>query len=414
MSSLRVKFFTLGCKVNQYETQGLKEKFSFLGHTITEELADLYVINTCTVTSRADSKSKQAIIRAKRENPQAQIAVCGCLAQLNKDFIEELDVDYIIPQDQKHLLPDIVLGSPPGQGERNSLKISYFSNHRAFVKVQDGCNNLCSFCKIPYLRGSSRSKGRQDAIEEIREVCSRHSEIVLCGVNLTLYGRDLSPRCTLADLVKDILALPSLGRLRLSSLEPFSMDQGLFSLLKHSKLCPHFHLPFQYGDDRILKAMNKKETVALYKEKVFKIRQSRPEAAISCDIMVGFPGEDKKSFQNSVDFLREVNPMRVHIFTFSPRDKTQFSDTKIEKPFLIRKRYEHLNKMAEEFSLRYHRKFLGKRLNMVAEEEDNGFISGYTENYIRVRLKERVRLGEIIPIVIEEVGRDKVLASVAK
>jgi len=420
MSGLKVKFFTLGCKVNQYETQGLKEKFSFLGHRVTEDAADLYVINTCTVTSRADTKSKEAIVRAKKENPQAQIAVCGCLTQLNRDFIEKLGVDYIIPQDQKHLLPDIILGSSPVQGEsdrkggKDSLKISYFSNQRAFVKVQDGCNNLCSFCKIPYLRGPSRSKDREDAIEEINKVCSRHSEVVLCGVNLSLYGRDLFPKCTLADLIKDILALPSLGRLRLSSLEPFFIDQELFSFLRHNKLCPHFHFPFQYGDDRILKEMNKKETVALYQEKVSKIREIRPDAAISCDIMVGFPTENEESFQNTVDFLKQVNPMRMHIFTFSPREKTQFSSAKIENPTLIRQRYEYLRKMAKDFSFSYQRKFLGKRLNIVAEEENNGFISGYTENYIRVCIREKVPLGQIIPVVIKEVGSDKVLASIAK
>jgi len=420
MSGLKVKFFTLGCKVNQYETQSLKEKFSFLGHTITEQRADLYVINTCTVTSRADSKSKDAIVRAKKENPQAQIAVCGCLAQLNRDFIEEIGVDYIIPQDQKHLLPDIILGSSLPQGEsfrekeKDSLKISYFFNHRAFVKVQDGCNNLCSFCKIPYLRGPSRSKNRKDAIREVEKVCSRHSEVVLCGVNLSLYGRDLSPQCTLADLIKEILALPSLGRLRLSSLEPFFIDEGLFSFLGHSKLCPHFHFPFQYGDDHVLKVMNKKETVALYQEKVSRIRETVPDAAISCDIMVGFPTETEESFQNTVDFLKQVNPMRMHIFTFSPRERTRFSEAKIKNPALIRQRYEYLKKMAKNLSLIYHRKFLGKRLNMVAEEENDGFVSGYTENYIRVWLKGRVSLGQIIPVMIKEVGSDKVLVSVAK
>jgi len=419
MSGLKVKFFTLGCKVNQYETQGLKEKFSFLGHTITDERADLYVINTCTVTSRADSKSKNSILRAKRENPQAKIAVCGCLVQLNRDFIKETGVDYIISQDQKHLLPDIVLGlssaqeGSDGKREKDSLKISYFSNHRAFVKVQDGCNNLCSFCKIPYLRGPSRSKPKEDAISEVGEVCLRHKEVVLCGVNLSLYGRDLSPKCTLEDLIKDLLDIPSLGRLRLSSLEPFFIGTGLFSLLKHSKLCPHFHFPFQSGDDRILKEMNKKETAALYQEKVSRIRKIRPDAAISCDIMVGFPSESEESFQNTVNFLRRVNPMRMHIFTFSPREKTQFSEVKIKNPILIRQKYEYLKKMAKNFSFSYQRKFLGKRLNMVAEEESNGFVSGYTENYIRVRLREKVPLGQIIPVTIEEIEQDKVFASVA-
>ena len=411
---MRVKFFTLGCKVNQYETQGLKEKFSFLGHRITDGEADLCIINTCTVTSRADSKSKNAILRAKRENPRAKIAVCGCLAQLNRDFIKEIGVDYIISQDQKHLLPDIVLGFTKNRCDPFFLKITYFSNHRAFVKVQDGCNNFCSFCKIPYLRGPSRSKPKEDAISEVGEVCLRHKEVVLCGINLSLYGRDLSPECTLEDLIKNLLDMPSLGRLRLSSLEPFFIGTGLFSFLKHSKLCPHFHFPFQSGDDRILKEMNKKETAALYREKVSGIRKIRPDAAISCDIMVGFPTENEESFQNTVDFLKQVNPMRMHIFTFSPREKTQFSEAKIKNPTLIRQRYEYLRKMAKDFSFSYQRKFLGKRLNMVAEKESNGLVSGYTENYIRVHLREKVPLGQIIPVAIERIEQDKVFASVVR
>jgi len=417
---MKVKFFTLGCKVNQYETQSLKEKFSFLGHTVTNQQADLYVINTCTVTSRADTKSKNAIIRAKKENPQAQIVVCGCLVQFNKDFIEEIGVDYIVAQDQKHLLPEIIFNlfldhqELKQTKEKDFFKISHFYNQRAFVKVQDGCNNLCSFCKIPFLRGPSRSKAKRDAIEEIKKVCSRHSEVVLCGVNLSLYGKDLSPRSTLADLIKDILAIPSLGRVRLSSLEPFFTDQELFSLLENDKLCPHFHFPFQYGDDRVLREMNKKETVGLYHEKVSRIREVKSDVAISCDIMVGFPTESDESFQNTVDFLNQIQPMRMHVFTFSPREKTRFSEAKIKNPALIRQRYEHLRKMANNFSFEYKKKFLGKRLNMVVEKESNGFVSGYTENYIKVHLKKKLPLGQIIPVVIEKVGTDKVLASIAK
>ena len=414
---MRVKFFTLGCKVNQYETQSLKERFSFLGHKITNEKADLYVINTCTVTSRADSKSKDAILRAKKENPQAKIAVCGCLAQLNRDFIVQTGADYIISQDQKHLLPDIVLGSSLAvevskeRKEEETFKITYFSNHRAFVKVQDGCDNFCSFCKIPYLRGPSRSKAGGEAIDEIKKVCLRHREIVLCGVNLSLWGRDLTPKLALEDLIKDLLSIPSLGRLRLSSLEPFFVNEGLISLLRHNKLCPHFHFPFQYGDDRILGEMNKKETVSLYRDKVSQAKRIRPDIAISCDIMVGFPTESEESFQNTVNFLRIIKPMRMHIFTFSPREKTRFWEVKIKDSETIHQRYNFLKKLAGDFSYSYKRKFLGKTLNMVTEIEKDGSTSGYTENYIRVRVNEPVPLGQIIPVVIESVEEDKVLAS---
>ena len=417
---MRVKFFTLGCKVNQYETQSLKERFFLLGHSITDEKADLYVINTCTVTSRADSKSKNAILRAKKENPQAKIAVCGCLAQLNRDFIVQTGADYIIPQDRKHLLPDIVLGSslPAGVSggckEKETFKITHFSNHRAFVKVQDGCDNFCSFCKIPYLRGVSRSKFKEEAIDEVKKVCLRHREIVLCGVNLSLWGRDLTPKLVLEDLIKDLLDIPSLGRLRLSSLEPFFVNEELIFLLRHNKLCPHFHFPFQYGDDRVLGEMNKKETVALYRDKVFQARKINPDVAISCDIMVGFPTESEESFQNTVNFLRVIKPMRTHIFTFSPREKTRFQEARIKNSEITRQRFNFLRKLAGDFSYSYKSKFLGKTLNMVTEAESNGFTSGYTENYIRVRINESVPLGQIIPVVIESIEGDKVFASILK
>lgn len=412
-----VKFFTLGCKVNQYETQGLKEKFLALGHKVTEKKADIYVINTCTVTSRADSKSKDAILKAKKENPKAKIAVCGCLAQLNKDFIAQLGADYIIPQEQKHLLPDIVLSSFSklpliDEGRRKStLKITRFSNHRAFVKVQDGCDNFCSFCKIPYLRGASRSKGKIEAIEEIKKVCLQHREIVLCGVNLSLWGRDLTPRLTLKDLIKSLLAIPSLGRLRLSSLEPFFVDEGLISFLADDKLCPHFHFPFQYGDDRVLGEMNKKETVSLYRDKVLQIRRINSEAAISCDIMVGFPSESEESFQNTVNFLKIVKPMRMHIFTFSPRERTQLSKVNQINPKLVSQRYNFLKKLANDFSEAYKKRFSGKILNMVAESESNGFVTGYTENYIKVSVKEKIPLGQIYSVKIGNIEGGKVFAS---
>ncbi len=416
---MKVKFFTLGCKVNQYETQGLREKFLSLGHEVTKDRADLYVINTCTVTHRADVKSKDAVLRAKKENPKAKVVVCGCLAQLNKEFIDKMGVDYVIAQDKKHLLPNIVLGLPEdknldGAGKGNlELSITHFHNQRAFVKVQDGCDNLCSFCKIPHLRGPSRSKDKEIALKEIRKVSVSHKEIVLCGVNLSLYGCDLKPPCSLNGLIEEILNIDSLARLRLSSLEPFFVDKALFSFMKNPKLCPHFHFPFQYGDDRVLGEMNKKERVALYETVVFGARKVSPDVAISCDIMVGFPYEDDHSFQNTVDFIKRVKPMRMHIFTFSPREKTKFFQMKAPNQQAIGKRYQQLKILADKFSDEYKNRFLGKTLNMVAEEQQGDYICGYTQNYIRVFIKDKVPLGEIVPVRIKEVKNDKVIAAVS-
>jgi len=411
---MKVKFFTLGCKVNQYETQGLREKFLEFGFSDTDKKADLYVINTCTVTHRADSKSRQIIKQAKKENPAAKIAVCGCLPQLNRQMIEAIGADYIVSQDTKHLLPEIVSGNLPKEASLKkkdiwSLKITHFNNQRAFIKIQDGCNNLCAFCKVPYLRGASRSRQRKEVISEVIRVSELHREIVLSGVNLSLWGKDFRPRESLADLVSQILKISDLGRLRLSSLEPRFVDRKLISLFNNKKLCPHVHFPFQSGDDRILKAMNKKETVALYEKKVSQLRAIKPQIAISCDIIVGFPGEDEKNFENTVSFLKRIKPMRMHIFSFSPREATKFAKLKLTNQVKVKRRYDLLKKLADKLSVEYKGKFLGKTLRMVAEEESQGIISGYTENYIKVCVGDKAELGQLVPVKIKRVEKDRVL-----
>ncbi len=404
---MKVKFLTLGCKVNQYETQGLREKFLEFGFSETDRKPELYVINTCSVTHRADSKSRQIIKQVKKENPSAKVAVCGCLPQLDKVALKKIGADYIVPQDKKIFLPEIVsansseINFPVKTQDIWSLKITHFNHQRAFVKIQDGCDNLCSFCKIPYLRGPSRSRQPQEILEEVKAISRKHREIVLCGVNLALWGRDFHPALSLAGLAEEILAIPSLGRLRLSSLEPRFTDKGLISLFTNKKLCPHVHFPFQYGDNRILKAMNKKETVDLYAAKVFKLRAVNPDIALSCDIIVGFPGEDEESFSNTVDFLKRVKPMRMHIFTFSPREKTKFSGLKLTHQKEVKERYQYLREIAQELSLQYRQKFLGKTLYMVAEERNKGLVYGYTENYLRASTNEEDPLGKIVAVKVK-------------
>ena len=407
---MRVKFFTLGCKVNQYETQALMEEFVESGHEITKGIADLYIINTCTVTSRADTKSKEAIVKAKKENPKARIVACGCLIQLNKDAVEHLGVDYIIPQDKKANLTDIVLDRKISDKDIWSLGISSFFNSRAFIKIQDGCDNFCSFCKIPHARGPSRSRSKNEVIDEVIRVSKKHREIVLCGINLGLYGRDLKKPCSLDDLLAEILDIKALGRLRLSSLEPNMISQKLISFLSHPKLCPHLHLPFQSGDDKVLARMNKKETVQIYEDIVWAARKVDPDVAISCDIMVGFPDEGEKAFANSVEFLKRIKPMRMHIFSFSPRENTLFFRTKVKDQRTTRIRYDVLRNLHDEFSFEYKKKFLNRTTSVVTEERENGFVCGYSENYIKVYLKEEVSLGEMMPVKIQRVNKNRVFA----
>jgi len=408
----KVRFFTLGCKVNQYETQALMEEFKWRGYQITQGIADLYIINTCSVTKRADIKSKEAILKAKKENPYAKIVVCGCSVQLNEDSLKDLEVDYLITQEEKPSLVDVIC---EGKGKKRniwSLKISsFFYNHRAFIKIQDGCDNFCSFCKIPYLRGRSISRKKEEIIEEIKRVSGFHSEIVLCGINLGLYGKDLDPPSNLENLLDEVLKIDSLRRLRLSSLEPNLISDKLLSFFKHPKMCPHLHLPFQSGDDQVLETMNKKETVSLYEEIVEKARKIDPLIAISCDMMVGFPYEKEENFKNTVNFLKRIKPMRMHIFTFSPRERTPFFDKKIKDYKIVKKRSNLLKKIARKFAFSYAEKFLGKVLFMIAEEEKRGLICGYTQNYIRVYLEEKLELGKIYPVKIKKIREDKVFAS---
>lgn len=404
---MKIKFFTLGCKVNQYESQALKEEFGAYGFKITKKPADIYVINSCSVTRTADSDSRRLVLKAKKENPKAKIAVCGCWPQLNGEEIKKLGVDYIIGQDKKQSLVDIINGHKTGDKNIWSLKIDKFCNQRAFVKIQDGCNNFCSFCKVPFLRGRSLSRPKGEVLTEIGRLEIKHKEIVLCGVNLGLYGRDLLPQMSLYDLVNEILDRNKLARLRLSSLEPFLVDKNIIELFAHPKMCPHIHLPFQNGDNRILKEMNKKETVEMYEQIVASLRKINPQIAISCDIIVGFPGEDEASFDNTVNFLKKIAPMRTHIFTFSPREKTKFYGKTINS-VVVKKRFTYLKNITDSLAVEYKRAFLGKTLNMVVEEIKSDYVCGYSENYIKIYTKSGRLPGEIVPVRIERIEKEKV------
>lgn len=414
---MKVKVKTLGCKVNQYESQAIREQFASLGHTITKKKADLYIINTCTVTKTADKKSRKNILQAKKENPKAKIVACGCLAELNKDYLKKTGVDYIIAQKNKQNLINIILGdNTPHPVSKNpwKLKINDYPHKRAFVKIEDGCDNFCSFCKIPYLRPKPTSRKKKEIIDEIKRLSVNHHEIVLSGVNLNLYGKDLKPKNSLSNLTEDILNLACLGRLRISSLQPLLIDNKLINLISHPKMCPHLHLSFQYGQNSILKAMNKKETVELYLEKVEAIKKTYPKTAISCDIIIGFPGETERTFQQTVDFLKKVKPMRIHIFTFSAREKTPFTTNNLIDKNTTKKRYTILNKLAKKFSFDYARLFLNQKLTMIAEEKKNGYITGYTQNYIKVNIKNKIKLGSALEVQITKINKNnKVFAQLA-
>ncbi|MDD4294963.1 MAG: tRNA (N(6)-L-threonylcarbamoyladenosine(37)-C(2))-methylthiotransferase MtaB [Candidatus Omnitrophica bacterium] len=410
----RVRIITLGCKVNQYETQAITEQLCSAGYEITGQTADIYVINSCTVTASADKKVYSLIKKFRTQNALATIVVCGCLAELNGEILKQKGADIVISQKNK---PDILNIIEDRQVLNNSIwsfNINMFPNMRAFVKVQDGCDNFCSFCKIPYLRGKPVSRSKEDVLNEVKRLSAAgHPEIIFTGVNLTMYGREFTDEYDLYNLAYDIAFMPCIGRLRLSSIEPIFVDKKLLSLFKLPKVCPHIHLPFQSCDDDVLKAMNKKERVSLYIDIVNAAREINKDIALSCDIMTGFPYETEQSFENTVSVLKELRPMRMHIFTFSPRENTKFFGKQTLPLATLKKRYAVLNALHKELSLAYYRKFIGKTLNMVTEESIGNDVFGYTENYIRVRARGKRDLGRIIPVKISEVTDENVRAEYA-
>lgn len=387
------KIYTLGCKVNQYDSQAIREQLekSGLKELNDGQKANFYIINTCTVTNNADKQSRYLIRLAKRENPLAKIVVTGCYVQLNAKDIKNLSsVDLILDNESKHRIVEFIslrrennISSP--------FEISDFKGHtRAFIKIQDGCNNFCSFCKVPYVRGRSRSRDFISIIDEIKRLTDKdYKEIVLTGICLGDYGKDLDKKMWMVDLIDEIEKIQGVLRIRLSSIEAKDVTDKLIEKMKTSdKLCPHLHIPFQSGDNDILKLMNRRDTKEYYLELVQKLKKNIKNLSVTCDIMIGFPTEDDRKFQNTIDFLTKIQPLRVHIFSFQPRDATPLANFKNTLPKeILNKRFKILKSHVDELSLRFKRQFLNQNLQVLFEEKENSFWKGYSQNYLQTYLK---------------------------
>ena len=422
----KVKFYTLGCKVNQYETQAVRESFLNKGFKESKtDKADIYVVNTCTVTNTADRKSRERIYRCIRNNPKAKVVVTGCYAQKDSNKIAQISgVDLIIPNEHKDRIADIVSSNNDnfrltGTQRFLNLGISDFAGHgRAFVKIQDGCNNHCSYCKIPYVRGESRSRELASIVKEVsRLINNGFQEIVLTGICLGAYGRDLKQNMDLVDVITAIEDLGASFRIRLSSIEVRDVTDRLIQKIASSgKLCRHLHIPFQSGDNEILKLMDRNYTTEFYKKKVDCIRKSLPDAAITTDIMVGFPQESELRFRNTVKFLEDVSPSRMHIFPFSPRENTgayKLGDPVNSK--VKKKRLMLLQDLAKSSSYEYRKSFLNKELVVLVEQDKDkktGLSNGYSDNYIKVLIQSKKPLekNKLLAVKVMEVTPDSTVA----
>ena len=425
----RVAFTTLGCKVNQFETEVMEGLFKQRGYEILpfDQVADVYVINTCSVTHLGEKKSRQIIRRAIRLNDKAVVAVAGCYAQVSPEEIEAIEgVKVIVGTQDRHRIVDLVEEAvnsiSPVNVVTNIMNAEHFEDiplfdtpgrTRAFLKIQEGCTNFCTYCIIPYARGPLRSRPLESIITESEKLIEAgFKEIVLTGIHLGAYGRGMECNITLVDAVKAVLSRDGLTRLRLGSLESIEISDELITIMQHDdRLCDHLHLPLQAGDDTILKSMNRHYTLAEYRQLINNIKKSIPSIGISTDIIVGFPGETRDMFENALQFVEKMNFSRMHIFPYSRRSGTpaaEFSEqvSEDEKKYRVSKMQELADRKAVEFQ----EQFLNQQLDVLFEienQKDSAIIDGLTGNYIRVYVNGNKNMqGKIYKVLLIKTYQD--------
>lgn len=402
---------TLGCKVNAYESELIKEIFLNAGYKETDqEASDVIIINTCTVTNQADSKSRKIIRHARKVNKQAILVVVGCMVEYHKNDLKGIDADIIIGNKDKSKILNLVQDF---QEKRNNIvklydlrnvafedmRINNFEGHtRGFVKIQDGCNNFCSYCVIPFTRGNIRSKDISVAFEEIKcLVESGYQEIVLTGIHTGSYK---SGEFTLTDLIKKISTLDKLKRIRISSIEITELDDDFMEELKvNKKIVSHFHVPIQSGSDNILKLMNRKYTIQEYKEIINKLRSIRDDVNITTDLIVGFPNESNEDHQITIENLKSIKFSKIHTFPYSKRDGTKASLMTPVNDTVKKNRTKEILDLSDELESSYYQKYLNKEVEVLSEDG----LSGFTGNYIKVNFDKYVPNNTFVKVKIVEV-----------
>jgi len=415
-----VGFHTLGCKVNQSETEAMTALFVNKGYQLGdfEQYCDVYVINTCTVTHAGDRKSRQMIRRAKHINPQAVVVVTGCYAQTSPDDVAKIeDVDIILGTNKRHLIVDTVeqFAGIQQQLVDDKEQLTDFEEismerviqkARAYLKVQEGCEQFCTYCIIPYARGPLRSRTMENTLQEAKKLeQAGFREIILTGIHLGAYGKETGAH-TLADLCEMLLHETSFERIRLSSVEPTEIDDHLLTLIaENRRMCRHLHLPLQAGDDGVLEQMHRPYSTEQYRTEMERIRQAVPDIALSTDLMVGFPGETEEQFKNSLQFCDDIAFSSMHIFKYSPREGTpaatypnQISNDEKER------RSKLMQAVAEKNMLAYMEQHIGQPVNVLIEEQDaQGNWLGHTDNYLHVSINEPCQKNTIVSVLLEEI-----------
>ncbi len=399
---MRVKFVTLGCKTNFYESQALAEMFKDAGYEVIQKgVADVYVINTCAVTSMGAQKSRQQISRAKKQNPKAIVAVMGCYAQTEPEKLKNSqDIDVLIGTTDRKSLVELVDKAVKGKKtvirkdvmkERSFEELCLTSDQsriRANVKIEDGCTNFCTYCIIPYARGPVRSRDIEKIVDEVRLLSEKgFSEIVLTGIHIGSYGKDLGSNLKLIDVVERVSGVPGIKRVRLGSIEPVVITKDFVDRAKKlQNLCPQFHLALQSGCDETLKRMKRRYTTEEYRNAVKLLRENLQDVSITTDVMVGFPGETDEEFEKSFEFCKEIGFMQMHIFKYSPRKGTVAASMPEQIPEPVKEeRSKRLIALGEEMKKEFYEGYKGKTLEVLAEiRAKDGRFHGTTANYMEV------------------------------
>jgi len=405
---MKFNIITFGCKVNQYESNMMEENMlsSNFFYEENKDLADIIIVNTCSVTNVADKKCLKMIRRIRRENPDSLLVVAGCSSQNNQEVYKKLDIDILIGNKDKSRIADIIKEYIKTEkryvkfyNERDlefeDMQINDYNHNRAFIKIEDGCDNFCSYCIIPYVRGSVRSKDFSKVISEAKSLADHnHKEIVLTGIHT---GHYLNNNHDLTDLINELSKIDNILRIRISSIEITELNDKFLSMLeKNKKVCDHLHIPLQAGSDEILKRMNRKYDLKYYEDKINRIRSIRPNISITTDIIVGFPYETDELFNSTLEFAKKMNFSKIHVFPYSKREGTSAAimpnqvDDKIKKI-----RVKKLMELSDKLEKEYYDKFKGKDLDILIEECDNNVSIGHTSNYLMVTLNECLTVGEI-------------------
>ena len=424
----KVAFYTLGCKVNQYETEAMLEMFKEDGYeqVDSEEYADVYVINTCTVTHMSDRKSRQYIRRMKKKNPNAIIAVVGCYSQVSPEEILEIDeVNLVMGTNERRTIVDEIKKLEIVEGEKKAstvddiMKVRAFEEieisqsngrTRAFMKIQDGCDRFCTYCIIPYARGGKvRSRDMESILNEAKTLAENgYEEVVLTGIHVASYGKDIKDeKVTLLDVIKKINEIDGIKRIRTSSVEPILFtDEFVNEVSKMEKVMPHYHLSLQSGCDETLKRMNRRYTTAEYKEIVDKLRREIPDVAITTDVIVGFPGETEEEFEKTYNFLKDIELSQMHIFKYSPRKGTKAADMDNQvNPQIKHERSEKLLQLNKDNFKKFASRMLNKEFDVLFEQSigDNKY-EGLTPNYLKTIIESDEDItGKILKVKITEV-----------